>query len=69
MAKKETNPAEAHLTKLQASKGKRVKYEARTHTGTGTILNVYGGKRGWWVMITTKDRGEVTVRPSQVKLY
>lgn len=63
------DPIEAQLAKLKASKGKRAKYDARMHSGTGTIKDVYEGKRGWWVTIATKDHGDVTVRPSQAKLY
>jgi hypothetical protein len=49
--------------------GKRAKYDARTHSGKGTIKNIYQGGRGQWVVVSSKEHGDVTVRPSQVKLY
>lgn len=60
---------QALFDKLVSSKGKRVKYDARTHTGSGVIKDVYQGGRGAWVTVGTKDRGDVTVRLTQVKLY
>lgn len=63
------DPAAEHLAKLRLSTGKRVKYSARTHEGAGTISSVYDGGRGAWVKIASKEHGDVTVRPSQVKLY
>jgi len=67
--KTKVDPAAAHLAKLKSSVDKRVKYNARTHTGQGTIGKVYEGLRGHWVVVKTKDNGDVTVRPSQVKFY
>ena len=69
--KKQLSPKEeaaAHLEKLRKSVGKRAKYEARTHAGTGKINNVYDGGRGAWVTVQSGDT-TVTVRPSQVKLF
>ena len=59
----------SQLEKLRKSVGKRVKYDARTHSGAGTISEVYDGKRGAWVKVASKEKGTVVVRPSQVKLY
>lgn len=69
-ATKKVDLAVAHLDKLRKSVGKRVKYDARTHSGTGLISEVYDGKRGAWVKVASKEKGEpVVVRPTQVKLY
>lgn len=47
--------------------GKRVRYEARVHSGVGKIIETYRRKTGLWVIIHDHKRNaSVTVRPSQV---
>lgn len=69
MATKKTDPKVMTLEKAKSSVGKRVQYNARTHTGKGVIKDVYEGLRGAWVTVSSKEQGDVTVRLSQVKLY
>lgn len=49
------------------TKGRRVGYESKAHTGRGEVVNTYKKRTGEWVTIFDKTRGvAVTVRPSQV---
>lgn len=47
--------------------GKRVRYQARVHSGLGKVIETYRRRTGLWVIIHDKARNvSVTVRPSQV---